>query len=332
LLLSVLDLSPVPSGTTATEALRQTLDLARHVDALGLERYWLAEHHNAGSLASSAPEILIAEVASVTHRIRVGAGGIMLPNHSPLKVAECFRVLEALHPGRIDLGIGRAAGTDQKTALALRQSRELLPIDLFPAQLDELLAYLRYEPDPHVRFGPTKAVPIGVAPPPVFLLSSGMDGSALAARLGLGLAYAHHIGPDEYAASMRAYRETFQPSAWAARPYAILATSVFCAATDAAAEDLVRCASLSVLRAGQGLRDLPFPSVAEARAYAFDADEEALRRGGRTRFVAGEPARVADVLREMALRSGADELMIATMMHDHEERKRSYERVVRALR
>lgn len=159
--LSVLDLSPVPSGTTAAGALQNKVDLARHADARGLARYWLAEHHNAGGLASSSPEVVIASVAAVTKRIRVGSGGIMLPNQSALKVAETFRALHALHPGRIDLGVGRAAGTDNKTALALRRSRELLGADRFPEQLGELVGLLTSDPDPFVRFGPLKAAPTG---------------------------------------------------------------------------------------------------------------------------------------------------------------------------
>jgi len=329
--LSVLDLSPIPSGSSASQALRNTIDLARHADAIGLHRYWLAEHHNAASLASSSPEIMIAEVASATARIRVGSGGIMLPNHSPLKIAETFRVLAALHGDRIDLGVGRAAGTDPKTALALRQSRELLGAEGFPAQLDELLAFLSREPDPETPFGPIKAVPLGISPPPVFLLGSGLEGAALAARLGLGFAFAHHIAPDHVISAMASYKEAFRPSRWASSPYAILATSVLCAASDEAAEDLLRCADLSFIRFGQGLRDLPLPSVAEARAYTFDADEDVFRRSSRERHVVGGPARVRDRLRAMVDATGADEVMAMSSIHDHEERKRSYSRLAEVM-
>ena len=329
--LSALDLSPVPSGASAAQALRNTIDLARHVERLGFQRYWLAEHHNAGALASSAPEIVIGAVAAATTRLRVGSGGIMLPNHSPLKVAETFRVLAALYGDRIDLGVGRAAGTDTKTALALRQARELLGAEAFPAQLDELLSYLSHEPDPAERFGPIKAAPIGVTPPPVFLLGSGLEGARMAARLGLGFAYAHHIAPDGYVEAMKAYRDGFQPSRWLDAPYAILAAAVLCGATDAATEDLVRCADLSFLRFGQGLRDLPMPSVEEARAYTFDADEEAFRAASRGRSLAGTPPLVASRLRELASAASADEVMIVAGIHDHEERKRSYERIADAV-
>ncbi|OJY23801.1 MAG: hypothetical protein BGO98_17820 [Myxococcales bacterium 68-20] len=329
--LSVLDLSPVPSGSSAAQAVANTLDLARHAESIGLHRYWLAEHHNAASIASSAPEIMIAAVAAATKSIRVGSGGVMLPNHSPLKVAECFRVLGALYPDRIDLGVGRAAGTDTKTALALRQARELLGAEAFPEQLDELMTYLTSDPDPASAFGPIKAVPTGVPAPPLFVLGSGLEGAALAARLGVGFAFAHHIAPEGYASAMRAYREAFRPSRWSSSPYAILATSVLCGADDAAAEDLERCAALGWLRFGQGLRDLPTPSIEEARAYRFDPDEEVLRRSARDRHIAGGPERVADMLLQMADASGADEIMAMTNIHDHAERKRSYDRVARAI-
>ncbi len=327
--LSVLDLSPIPSGASAAEALQNTVDLARHAEAIGLHRVWLAEHHNAAALASSSPEVLIAAVAAATSRIRVGSGGIMLPNHSPLKVAETFRVLAALYGDRIDLGVGRAAGTDAKTALALRRSRDLLGAEAFPAQLGELMTFLTYDPDPATRFGPIKAVPAGVAPPPIFLLGASVESAALAAALGVGFAFAHHIAPEHHVAAMLAYREAFRPSRWPPAPHAILATSVLCAADDAAAEDLSRAADLSWLRFGQGLRDLPLPSVAEARAYRFDADEEVLRRA--RRHVAGGPARVEAELAKLLTGTAADELMVTSAIHDHEERKRSYSRLAEIL-
>lgn len=329
--LSVLDLSPIPSGATAAQALRNTIDLARHAESVGLHRYWLAEHHNAGSLASSSPEIMIGAVAAATSRIRVGSGGVMLPNHSPLKVAETFRVLVALHGDRIDLGVGRAAGTDPKTALALRQARELLGAEGFPEQLDELMTFLSREPDPAARFGPIKAVPIGVTPPPIFLLGSGLEGAGLAARLGLGFAFAHHISPDGCVDAMRAYREGFRPSRGSPSPYAILATSVLCAESEGEADDLLRCSDLQFIRFGQGMRDLPVPSVEEARAYRFDSEEEVFRASSRERHVVGSPAVVAGVLTKMVDATGADEVMATSNIHDHEARKRSYTLVARAL-
>ena len=327
----VLDLSPVVSGSTPADALRSTLDLARHADALGLERYWVAEHHNAAGLGSSSPEVMIASIAAVTSRIRVGSGGIMLPNHSALKVAETFRALHALHPGRIDLGVGRAAGTDNKTALALRRSRELLGADGFPEQLADLLALLTTDPDPSLRFGPLKAVPTGVDPPEVFLLGASEESASAAAALGLGYAYAHHFAPEGAAGALRRYRSEFRASALRAAPHAIVTVAAVCGESDAHAEELALSGQLSWLRFGQGLRDLPLPSVAEACAHVFDTDEQEFRRASRARTVVGGVAHVREVLRALVVASQADEVMVTTAVHDHEERKRSYERVLSAL-
>jgi len=329
--LSVLDLSPVPSGTTAAGALRNTVDLARHADALGLTRYWLAEHHNAAGLASSSPEVLIATVAAATARIRVGSGGIMLPNHSALKVAETFRALHALHPGRIDLGVGRAAGTDNKTALALRRSRELLGADGFPEQLRELLGLLTSDPDPLVRFGPLKAVPTGVEAPELYLLGASEESAMVAAGLGLGYAYAHHFDPSGAEAALLRYRSEFKPSPLRASPHAIVAVAVACGESDAHADELASSSDLSWARFGQGLRDLPLPSVEEARAYEFDAEEEQIRRANRARVTVGGPERVGEVLRALAHRTKADEVMVTAGIHDHAERKRSYARILGSL-
>src|SRR4051794_5833240 len=236
--LSVLDVSPIPSGSTAAEALRHTLDLARLADALGYTRYWLAEHHNSAGIASSAPEVMIGHVASVTSRLRVGSGGVMLPNHSPLKVAEWFRVLEALHPGRIDLGLGRAPGTDGLTAFALRRSREAMAVDDFPEQLAELLGYLGEDLPAEHPFSQIVAVPQGVPMPPVWLLGSSDFGARAAAAYGLGFAFAHHINPSFALPALRLYREGFKPVANLPAPQAILGVSVITAPSDEEAEHL----------------------------------------------------------------------------------------------
>jgi len=330
--LSVLDLSPVSSGSTPADALRSSVDLARHADALGLERYWLAEHHNAAAIASSAPEILIATIAAATTRIRVGSGGIMLPNHSPLKVAETFRALHALHPGRIDLGIGRAAGTDNKTALALRRSRDLLGSEGFEQQLEELLTLLTRDPDPAQPFGPVKAVPTGVAPPALWLLGSGGEGSALAARLGLGFAFAHHFAPDDAAKALTRYHAEFTPSErHGEAPRAILAVSAICGESDEHAADLARSSEIHWLRFGRGIRDLPLPSVQEAKAQPYDDADMPYVELHRARQIVGGPSRVADILQRLAEETSTSEIMATTFVHDPEERKRSYERIARAL-
>src|SRR6202050_2981571 len=210
--LSVLDVSPVAAGSTSSDALRNTLDLAQLADRLGFTRYWLAEHHNTPLIASSAPEIMIGHGADVTRRIRVGSGGMMLPNHTPLKVAETFRVLEALPPGRVDLGIGRAPGTDSLTALALRRSRELLGADDFPARLQDLLTFLDHGFPPGHPLERIRAMPDDVPMPEVWLLGSSDFSAELAARLGLRFAFAHHIQPFPAIAALRMYREHFEPS------------------------------------------------------------------------------------------------------------------------
>ena len=331
--LSVLDLSPIPSGSTAGEALRNSLDLARHADALGLRRYWLAEHHNAGGLASSAPEIMIGQVAAVTRTIRVGAGGIMLPNHTPLKVAETFRVLHALFPGRIDLGLGRAPGTDPRTAAALRRSREAVVLDDFPERLDELARYLGDDDPPRAGFtGTIRAIPTNVPSPELWLLgSSDAGGAQLAAQRGLGFAFAHHINPDDATRVLLRYRETFVHSPHRREPWAILALGVVCAETDAAAERLASSGELAMAWFLQGIRDRPPPSVEEALAYRYDAQEQALRAGRGSHIIVGGQARVRGRIKALVDASQADEVMVLTHVHSHEARKRSYELVAEAV-
>jgi luciferase family oxidoreductase group 1 len=331
--LSVLDLSPIPSGSTAGEALRNSIDLARHAETLGLRRYWLAEHHNAGGLACSAPEIMIGQVATATRSIRVGSGGIMLPNHTPLKVAETFRVLHALFPGRIDLGLGRAPGTDPRTAAALRRSREAVVIDDFPERLDELAHYLDDDDPPRAGFsGTIRAIPTHVPSPELWLLGSSEEGGArLAAQRGLGFAFAHHINPDDSARALLRYRETFVPSPHRPEPWAILALGVVCAESDAAAERLASSGELAMTWFLHGIRDRPLPSVEEALAYRYDAHEEALRAGRGSHVVVGGRARVRERLRALVEASQADEVMVLTHVHSQEARKRSYELVAEAL-
>ncbi|HUG16754.1 MAG TPA: LLM class flavin-dependent oxidoreductase [Thermomicrobiales bacterium] len=322
--LSVLDLSPVGSGSTGAQALNNTLDLARHAERLGYHRYWLAEHHNLPSVASSAPEIMIGQVARETSTIRVGSGGIMLPNHSPLKVAEWFRVLEGLFPGRIDLGIGRAPGTDQITALALRRSRDAIAVDDFPQQLAEMLAYNTDSfPDGHP-FKTISAVPVDVSLPPIFLLGSSDYSAHYAAAVGFGFAFAHHINPRDAVAVMRAYREQFTASEYLSAPWAILGVSVICAETEERAAALGRSVDLSFLRLQSGKR-APLPSPEEAAAHEFTPAEQAQALANRDRFIVGSPATVKARIEQLAEQCAADEVMITTNIHDHAERVRSYE-------
>ena len=322
--LSILDLSPVPSGSSSRQALENTLDLARLADSLGYHRVWLAEHHNSEGVASSSPEVLIGHVSSVTTRLRVGAGGIMLPNHSSLKVAELFRTLEALHPGRIDLGIGRAPGTDGLTAMVLRRSQAAVARDQFPEQLGELLAFLGDGFPADHPYRRLKAVPADAGPVPVWLLSSSGYGAQAASQLGLGLAFAHHIHPDPCVGSMRLYREQFQPSAAFPKPQSILTVAAVCAPTRGEAEDLASSFDLVRLRLGQG-KTGPFPSVAEAKAYPYEAADQALIQLNRNRFFVGTAKDVKEQLMELSAECIADEVMVMTMVHEHALRRRSYE-------
>jgi luciferase family oxidoreductase group 1 len=321
--LSVLDVSPVSSGSSSAAALRNTLDLARLADDLGYVRYWLAEHHSSALIASSVPEVMIGHVADVTKRIRVGSGGVMLPNHAPLKVAETFRLLEALHPGRIDLGIGRAPGTDSLTAFALRRSRQALAADDFPEQLGELLAFLSDDfPSDHP-FRAITAMPAGVETPPIWLLGSSDYSARVAAVLGLGFAFAHHIHPEPAVEALRLYRENFRPSAHFAAPRSILAVSVICAETDERAEKLAGPARLAFLRYSQGALE-PLPSVAEAEAYPYSGAESDWIQGHRARSFVGSPETVREQISRLAARAEVGEVMITTMTHSHADRRRSY--------
>jgi luciferase family oxidoreductase group 1 len=307
--LSVLDLSPIAAGSKDSEALTNTLDLARTVDRLGYSRYWLAEHHSIPSVASTAPEIMIGHVASVTERIRVGSGGIMLPNHPPLRVAEEFRVLEALHPGRIDLGIGRAPGSSQATALALRRSKDRVVSHYFrPADTDESI----------------QAIPRDVATPPIWMLGSTEDGAQIAAALGVGFAFAHHINPDSAEYATQVYRSMFKSSPRLDRPRVILALSAICAESSAAAAELASSLELAWVRLRSG-KPSGFPSPQEAQNYQYNEWERPLARAARAHFTAGSPDEVKTRLLALADQCQADELMVMTMAHSHAARVRSYE-------
>ena len=317
--LSVLDLSPIPSGSTSAQALQNTFELATFVEALGYTRYWLAEHHNTGLLACSSPEILISQVAARTTTMRVGSGGVMLPNHAPLKVAENFRTLETLFPGRIDLGLGRAPGTDPRTAVALRGTREALRADDFPQQLQTLIGYFQDE-EPNV-----KAMPTGCAMPPLWLLGSSDFGAKLAAQLGLGFAFAHHINQSLAIPALRWYHDHIQPSEFEVAPRAIVGVSVICAANDEEAELLASSANLIWLRFQRGGFHEPLPSVKEATTYPYTDYEREFLEASRGRMFVGSPSTVGVQLRELAQQSGVGEIMITSLIHDHQARKRSYE-------
>ncbi len=327
LTLSVLDLSPVSTGMTAAQALQNTLDLARHADTLGYHRYWLAEHHNMPGIAGSTPALLIGQVARETMHLRVGSGGVMLPNHAPLQVAESFQTLEALFPGRIDLGIGRAPGSDPRTSLALRragQSEEL------PAQLAELFAFAGGQfPSGHP-YQSVSAVPMGVGLPPVWLLGSSDYSAQVAAALGLGFVFAHHINPHGAEEAMYLYRTNFVPSEYHSKPAAIITAAVICADTDAEADTLATSFDLAWLRLYSG-RPSKFPSVEEAQSYSYSPAERAQVQSTRARLITGSPQTVRAKLCALSSLADTDEVMAVTMVHDHAARLRSYELLAEAF-
>lgn len=321
--LSVLDLSPVPAGFSSRQALLNTLDLAPFAEGLGYTRYWLAEHHNTGLIASSSPEILIGQVGAVTSRMRIGSGGVMLPNHAPLKVAENFRTLGALFPDRIDLGLGRAPGTDPRTAAALRESRNAAN---FPQQLQELIAFLKDEPQAGRN---VRAMPLDVKMPPIWLLGSSDFSARLAAQLGMGFAFAHHINQPMATAALQFYRENFQPSEYESAPRAILAVSVVCAETDEAAQELAMPANLVWLRFQSGRFHEALPSVEDAKQYPYSDIERDFLNNTKGRMFVGSPVTIRAQLEELATLAGVEEIMITSLIHNHEDRKRSYELLAR---
>jgi len=318
--LSVLDLVPVRTGSTATDSLREAVELARATERWGYTRYWFAEHHGMASIASSAPEILIEHIASATTTIRVGSGGIMLPNHAPLHVAEAFHTLEALHPGRIDLGLGRAPGTDPATSRALR------PFDgeQFPEQVQEMLSLSRRTFPPDHPFASVRVVPADVSLPPIWVLGSSGAMAGFAGSLGLGYSFARHFSPNPPLPAIRAYREHFTPSSQFPKSHVILGVSVICAPTDDEAEYQASSTDLGWVRLHR--REFtPLPSPAEAIAYSYSPQERVIVDMNRQRHFIGTPFKVASIIRHLLDDTGADEIMVTSMIYGREERLRSYE-------
>jgi luciferase family oxidoreductase group 1 len=323
---SVLDLAPIIEGGSVRQALDNSLDLARHAEAWGFERFWLAEHHNMQGIASAATAVVIGHVAQGTERIRVGAGGIMLPNHAPLVIAEQFGTLEALYPGRIDLGIGRAPGTDQVTAHALRRTLHG-NIDDFPRDVMELQHYLG-APQPGQR---VHAVPGEGTRVPIWILGSSLYGAQLAAMLGLPYAFASHFAPAAMMQAIDVYRSRFQPSAQLERPYVMLGFNV-CAADDDAEAQYLRTSSLqSLLRLRLGNPGRLPPPRRDFEASLGDAERNVLAEF-RAASAVGSPETVRAALRDFIGRTGADELMIVTSVYDHAARLRSFEIVSQIAR
>jgi luciferase family oxidoreductase group 1 len=332
--LSILDLSPVAASSSGAQSLRNSLDLARLADGLGYTRYWVAEHHNLPSIASSAPDIMIGQIAAATARMRVGSGGVMLPNHAPLMVAERFKVLEALFPGRIDLGLGRAPGTDPVTSYALRRRQDAGGDDDLLQRFQELVLFgSNGFPEGHP-FRSVRAMPQDVALPPIWLLGSSGYSAQLAAMVGAGYSFAHHFADHDPVAAMLSYRDQFKPAAGdsmaRATPYAILACAVVCADSDAEAERLASTIDLNFVRRRRG-EYLPLASPEEAAAYPYSPAERGLVARNRARLFVGAKATVLERLAPMIAATKADEVMVTTMIYDHAARRHSYELLAEAF-
>ena len=322
---SVLDLSPIVEGSSASDALRNTLDLARHAERLGYHRYWLAEHHNMPGIASAATAIVIAHVAGGTSRIRVGAGGVMLPNHAPLVIAEQFGTLESLFPGRIDLGLGRAPGTDPLTARALRRNLAAGE-DTFPRDVTELQAYF----GPPREDQPVRAVPGTGLHVPIWLLGSSLFSAQLAAALGLPFAFASHFAPDYLMAALETYRAQFRPSASLAKPYAMVGVSVVAAETDREAERLATSWQQMWVSLRRGMPRLVPPPVETMEGRWSDLEKAGVEHAMAYAAI-GSADTVGRQLASLIDATGADELMLTAQLYDHAARVRTFE-IVAGLR
>jgi luciferase family oxidoreductase group 1 len=315
--LSILDLAPITQGGDAAQSFRRTVELAQHAETHGFKRFWLAEHHGMPGIASAATAVLLSHVAAKTKTLRVGAGGVMLPNHSPLVIAEQFGTLESLYPGRIDLGLGRAPGSDQITARALRRNLQSSSDD-FPNDVVELMAYFADE-SPHVRAVPGAGLKI-----PIWILGSSLFGAQLAAALGLPFAFASHFAPGQMMDAVRIYRAKFQPSADLAKPYVMLGFNVFAADSDREAELLATSVQQAFVNLRTG-RPAPLPPPQENYSEKLGPNERAIIESALACTAIGTASRVLSQIESFAERTGADELMITSQIFDQTARLKSYE-------
>ncbi|MGB6087186.1 LLM class flavin-dependent oxidoreductase [Parvibaculum sp.] len=337
--LSVLDQSPIRKGGSAAEAFANTIDLAQQAERLGYSRYWLAEHHNTSSFAGSAPEVLIAAVAAATNRIRVGSGGVMLPHYSPLKVAECFRVLETLYPGRIDLGVGRAPGGDMRTTRALQPGPQAYDVGVFPQQVELLRQFLEDAtglqgeaggfPADHPYVG-LHATPRGPGMPALWMLGSGGDGALIAAQLGMAYCFAHFINQDAGTQPLELYRRNFRPSRDHASPRGSIAVSVTVADTEEEARRIASSRNLWVMHLLQN-RAGSFPSIEEALAYPYTDQDRVMLRAIEQRSITGSPEQVRARLLALGEAHGVDDFVILTITYDQKDRIRSYALLAEAM-
>jgi luciferase family oxidoreductase group 1 len=327
--IGVLDQSPISEGSTGADALLNTIDLARLADKLGYNRYWLAEHHGTPMLACASPEVMIAAIGSATERIRIGSGGVMLPHYSPLKVAETFSILSALFPNRVDLGIGRAPGTDQSTAFALQRDRRHPAPDDFPQQLGELLAYLENQMPAGHPFSRLAALPGRPHVPDVWLLGSSQQSALWAADNGLPYCFADFINP-EGSAYAQLYRERFSPSETLTEPRLIVAGFVVCAETEDQAQHVASSARMTRALLNEG-KLIPVPPVERALQFLAERGPNADTVSRPRRAIVGAPTNVKNGIEDLAKLYGAEEVMILTTTYDHSARRRSYELIADAF-
>ena len=320
--LGVLDQSPIGRGESAADAIAHSTALAKRCDELGYHRYWVAEHHASDTLASSSPEILITRLAAETRRMRIGSGGVMLSHYSPYKVAENFRLLEVLYPGRIDLGVGRAPGSDGLTAAALAYGNPL-GIEYYPAKVKDLLAFVSGREPLTEAFQKLKATPVATTVPEVWMLGSSFDSAAYAARFGLPYSHAHFIAPQPAVDALRQYRDNFAPEHLSA-PYSSIGVFAIVAEDEDRAELFLRLRELTRMRRDRGLRGPP-PTLEDAANYPFGDDDLQRMRGKRSRQIVGTPSVVRQGIEELATESGADEVIVLTITPTFEDRLTSYE-------
>jgi luciferase family oxidoreductase group 1 len=328
--LTALDQSPVRAGGSALEALNETVELAQACEKAGYHRYWLAEHHATNSFAGSAPEIMITRIAEATDKIRVGSGGIMLSHYSPLKVAETFSLMETMYPGRIDLGIGRAPGGDQLTAMALAYGSEI-GVEYFPTRIADMLSFLgTAEPSTEI-FKHIKISPKPVNPPEIWLLGSSDQSAQYAAQFGLAFTFAHFIAPQGGKEVIQYYKNNFRPSEFNSSPKCSLSVFITCAETEEEARRLTKSRDLVLLRRAKDERG-PYPSVEEAEEYQYDDQDLKIIAHHRSQSIYGDPNQCKTVLTKMVKDFGVDELVILTICHDPIARRQSYELLSEAFR
>ena len=325
MLLSVLDLAPVSSGSSVGQALRNSIDLAQRLESLGYHRHWVAEHHGMPGVASSSPAVLLSHLAMATSTIRLGSGGVMLPNHAPLAIAEQFGMLEAIHPCRIDLGLGRAPGTDVQTARALRGTR-LHESEDFGARIADLIGFFDDRFPANHPYAHIHAVPGAGHMPALWMLGSSDWGAAVAGQLGLPYAFAHHFGMGGTDAALATYHAEFVPSRFCDRPTSMIGVQVVCADTEAEALDLARPSAVGFLRLRQG-RPGPMPAPSDAMESALSSTENAFVEDRLKNAVVGTPEQVAERLHRLIDRYRVDELMLTTATYEHADRIRSFELV-----